>query len=416
MSCPDALHVHPPVRGRFHRWRRRLQAASALLFLTAPFLGLARLDLAGDRLVLAGASFHRGELAPVYLLLLLGMLAIFAGALLYGRLWCGWLCPQTALSELASALDRAVLRSPAASKVRRALAALLLLGLAAVMALALASYVASPRELAEAPSWAWLAIAVLTALLGADLLWLRHDFCVSACPYGILQALVRDERTAGVHFGQDLSDVCVHCHACISSCFIGLDVRRQPFDSRCLNCGACIDAIRDSHDRRGLPFTGGFAYGTAPSSWPAPLAAVGVRDARRAAVAGALVLVAAVLVGSLAGRRSLEARLSPAFERTRIVSGGAVTNAYTVTVTNRQPGGVSVRVLASGLADLQVVEPAAEVRVDPGKPAAIPVLVRARGDALTGGAHPFRVHLIGEHGDLVEPLAARFFVPDRRPL
>ena len=91
--------------GRFQRWRRLAGAAQGLLWLGLPFVlvggeSALRLDVPSGRLHAFGASFAIDEAFVVLAGTLLATAAFLLVTLLYGRVWCGWSCPQTVLGDL----------------------------------------------------------------------------------------------------------------------------------------------------------------------------------------------------------------------------------------------------------------------------------------------------------------------------
>ena len=91
---------------RFGTWRRRAAAAQAIAVLGLPFVTIGgesalRLDVPAGRLHAFGASFAIDEAFVVLAATLLVTAAFLLATLLFGRVWCGWACPQTVLSDLA---------------------------------------------------------------------------------------------------------------------------------------------------------------------------------------------------------------------------------------------------------------------------------------------------------------------------
>jgi polyferredoxin len=412
VDLPDVLTIRPPKGGRIHPWRRRGQIALSLLFLLAPFLDLLRFDVAGGRLILLRTAFGVQELGPIYLALLLGTLAVFAGALLYGRLYCGWLCPQTTLSEAAGALERVIRRKKDAPGWRVAVAKIAVVALSGLVAASLVSYFLDPSDRLSPPAPAWIVFAIMTAIIAADLLLLRHRFCLGICPYGILQSIIQDRRTLGVSLDLDLTSICLHCKSCVRSCFMGIDIRVASFHPHCINCGDCIDAINLSHAKIGRPQVTGFRYGPGPAStWPRWLRAIGIHDVRRAAFALVFLILCGVLAASLTSRSGLDGRLSPRFDLGPSTSATTVETHYRLTLTNRLDRDVTLALTPEGLPGLRVVAPIGPVVMAIGQRVEVDLLLSApRGDASVG-SHVITVRCAdGEDGIDFE---TRFFVPDR---
>jgi len=409
---PEATWVRPPSRGRLHRSRRALQAVTSLVFVAAPFVDLLRFDLRGGALVLGGASFGLGDLQAVYLLLLLFILVVFAGALLYGRIYCGWMCPQTTLSEIVATFERWGSRRVKSARLRRVLPFLGALGMSAFVAASLVSYFLDPAERLSPPGLAIASWAVTAAVIGG-FLFLRHRFCVGICPYGILQNIIQDSRTLGVQLDPSRREECVDCLLCVRACFVGVDVREQAFDPRCLNCGDCISATRLAKRCPEDPLIS-FRYGTEGSSWPAPLRKVGISDARRAVVAAAVLVMTVVAVATIAGRRDLEADVAAQYEKASSEPSGTVRNAYRLSLHNRLGQQIRVRIEARGIPGLAVDSPAGTVDVAAGEQAIRDLVLSAACAAAEPGAHEVSIRVVPEGPGTASELSSFFFVPTRR--
>lgn len=407
---PEATWVRPPARGRLHRARRALQAVTSLVFVAAPFVGLLRFDLGGGALVLAGASFGLGDLQAVYLLILLFILAVFAGALLYGRIYCGWMCPQTTLSEIVATFERWASRRVRSARLRRLLPAAGALGMSAFVAASLVTYFLDPAERLSPPPVALVSWGVGTAVIGGFLL-LRHRFCIGICPYGILQNIVQDRRTLGVELDPARREECVDCLLCVRACFVGVDIRSSAFDPRCLNCGDCISATRLSKRCPERPLVR-FRYGTEPSRWPAPLRRAGISDARRAVVTAAVLAMTAVTAVKLASRHDLDADVAAQYERATH-DGGTVRNVYRLTLRNRREAAVRVHVEAHGAPGVRVEAPA-DVVAAAGEQAIRDVVLAAPCGGMEPGAHDLVVRVVPEGAAPAVELPTVFFVPGRR--
>jgi polyferredoxin len=409
---PAATWVRPPARAGLHRARRALQIATSLLFIAAPFIGLLRFDVRHGALILFGVPLGLGELSIAYALLLVSFILVFAGALLYGRIYCGWMCPQTTLSEIVATLERWVCPKRGPRTLRcRALATLASVVMAAFVAWSLVSYFLDRSEWFWPGPGTWVTWSITTALLSADFLWLRHRFCVGVCPYGILQNVVQDGRTLGVELDPARAAECTNCLLCVRACFMGVDIRTQAFDPRCLNCGDCIAATRLAKTCPDEPLIR-FRYGTQPSRWPAWLRKAGVLDGRRAVVAAMFLLATGATALATGGRADLDLQIAGQFERTQADGQGTVRNTYKLTAGNRLHHPVQLRLEPAGLDGLALLEPAGGLSLAAGERSLREVVLAAAG--ASAGAHPIRLRAVDEAGRVRGELSAVFFVPDRR--
>lgn len=419
MSLPEPLAIRPPPWGKIHPWRRLIQILTSALFILAPFLDLLRFDIAGRKLVLLRASFSLLELGPVLLVVVLTVLMVFAGALIYGRLFCGWFCPQTTVSELAETFIRYFDRRRKAPLWRRILSRLAVVALAGFVSASLITYFLDPARYLSPPVAAWIVWALVTAFFTMNLLYLRHRVCDGVCPYGILQSVVQDDRTLGVKLDHNLLSVCLKCYSCVRACFMGLDIRRIAFDTQCVNCGDCIDSINRSHRRLDRPIVTGFRFGPGAetSRFPRWLKAVGISDWRRSVVVLAILLVSGILAYTLFAPRTLEGRISPRFDRTTVSTDNTVSNHYTVRLSNRTEQATILTLSAHcpHLKDLHIVTGAtAPIRLAAGSRATLQIIVQARRTPSNPGSHDMSLHVKDQTNKNRLTLRTKYFIPRPR--
>lgn len=231
-------------------WKNRrrivaLLAGAAVLLL--PFLrvrgrGAVRFDLPTLSLHFFGAVVPIDE----FHLVLWGALFLVALTLLvtvvFGRLWCGWLCPQTVIGEIGEWVSSAL-----PPRLRSAGKTLVLLPFSAVVSLSLLWYFVPPveatRGLFRSPVLLgfflaqWGAIFAMVAVVGTR-------FCRTACPYAMLQNVLADRETLAVAYDAG-GAVCFRCDRCIKACPVGIDIRKGA-RRECVACAACIDACREA--------------------------------------------------------------------------------------------------------------------------------------------------------------------------
>jgi len=334
----------------YHRKRRLVQALSTGAVIALPFLNLFRMDIPTLRFYFFNSVLWLDEFYLLFLALMLLLWVIVIFAMLYGRVWCGWMCPQTVVSELArwwEGRTRRMFRVPRAGGAlwrQGAAYALLAAGTGLVSVLIgfnLVAFFVDPlsmlRDIASGalPAVTGAIIAGIALLVLVDALFWREKFCAKACPYGMMQMLVTDRKTQIVQYRTDMAEECIECKACLRVCAMGIDIRESPYQSECIQCGECVDACTQILARLGKPTLIRFSWGLEGHS--GSLAArLGIVDAKRWIMLALTAVYAAVIVLLVGLREPLALSLSG--DRStlwRKGDDGAVYNDYTVKISNR---------------------------------------------------------------------------------
>jgi len=292
--APDGSRrvIHPVVsRGRFLRLRRITG-----WFLVALFFGLPHLPIGGHpaillewaarRFYIFGTTLH---ITDSWLLLAFGagfIVTVFFVASTFGRMWCGFLCPQLVYQELVFRPIEALIEGPPSRRRRlgaapwgavKMLRKILKWSIYAALALAMAAtffaYFVGWDSIVAALTGPWttgsalvLATLGLSAIIFFDFTYFRDQMCTVACPYGRLQNVLVDLDTVIVAYDEgrgeprgrgrrtadDPRGDCVDCGRCISTCPTGMDIRRG-LQMECVGCAQCIDACDDVMERMGRP-------------------------------------------------------------------------------------------------------------------------------------------------------------------
>ena len=259
----------------------------------------------------------------------------------YGRVWCGWACPQTLFMEIIfRRIEAWIDGSPSQQKalrerpmdfskfIRRLFKFLVFLIVIFFTVNTFASYFTGKEGLFLAYSRGFsghpylLAFLLLFTFIGMFVYgWFREQTCSVICPYGRLQGVLLDNDTVLVAYDYRRGEPrgkggtpssrkesglghCIDCHQCIQVCPAGIDVRNGT-QLECINCCACADACDHVMDKAGLPK--GLIRLTSEKS--IQLGTPHRFSAR--AIAYSLVLTALIgfLVFLIAGRSSVEATI-----------------------------------------------------------------------------------------------------------
>lgn len=327
---------------RIQPWRWWVKVLQALLVLGIPFLEVKgqsalRFDVPTLTLHVFGAKVGMDEFFLVLIaVLFLGFLLALLTTL-FGRIWCGWLCPQTVIIDFTRFIDR-----PAAGRRSSRVAALVaLLLISVVLAASLLWYFVSPYEfisrltewrLGRLLGWSW---AILTLVTFLNFAFLRHGFCTTVCPYAKMQGALYDDRTLIIGPDPSRMETCMHCDACVNACPVQIDVREGP-NAACINCAECIDACVRQMDRRGLASLIDYRFGYGRT---------GGTSLRRGVVLSALAAAVFLALFAYLTVSRLPLDLSVAADPTspprRTVSGDVV-NTYVLSFTNRTDADMTV--------------------------------------------------------------------------
>lgn len=359
----------------WHRVRKFVHLACFLLFVAVPFLNIVRFDIPHQRFYFAGQELWISEFVIIFFALMFLMFLVVAFSVFYGRVYCGYLCPQMIFSEASVSLQSWLERRAAKRGYSRtaALAAFYAILAAASVALAFVfiSYFVHPRDLWQrltsldvhtAAGISGVAVTILTFL---DFTLVRQRFCTAACPYGYLQGMLGDGHTLLVHYRDD-AHACIDCKKCVRVCPMEIDIRESPFQIECVHCAECIDACGAIMTRLKKPNLIHYVWGE-----KGPVAA-GHRqpwDAKRTVVLLVLLFYASGLTYALATRRPVLVRVSP--DRATLYRTGAdgrIYNRFRYSLANRSSKPASVAFAARDLAGAQLFVP--PVAVAPGESAA----------------------------------------------
>ncbi len=421
--------VYPQsIQGSFMRLRRVAFFGLHVILFVAPWITmnghpLAQIDLPHRRVFLFGAVFTPSDTIFLALLLFFLAFALFFFTSIFGRVWCGYACPQTVFLETwirpiemwiegdRSQRKRRDAQPWSFDRVwRKALKWTVFLTVSFLLAMAIMSLFAGARALwtGTASATSYALVGLLTLVWFADFMWFREQFCIYLCPYARFQSALTDAETLLVSYDEPRGEPrgpkrgpeggCIDCKKCVVVCPQGIDIR-DGFQLECIQCARCIDACESVMARFDQPTL--VRYSSIARDGGAPRR----RFRPRAVVYGGLMLsLVATAVVLLIGRVPFEATVNRAPGSLYSVDAdGYVRNTFLLQITNNEAGAADALygVRLDGLPGAQVLTPPLTLKAEETR--TIPLIIRLREDDVADRTVPFVVIVSSPTAELQIP-------------
>ncbi|MBI5676750.1 MAG: 4Fe-4S binding protein [Nitrospirae bacterium] len=361
---------------KFRPWRRLAGALEAVIILGIPFLKIngesaLRFDIPSLRLHFFGLTLWMEEFFILLIAVIFLTFFFLLITLLFGRIWCGWLCPQTVISDLTRFAEKA---KGLAYKLGAYSAVFLI---SVIVSANLIWYFIDPYEfipqamegrLGDVTWGFWI---TLTGIIFLNFILLRQRFCATICPYAKLQGVMYDDKTLVIAFDTRRKEECMDCGACVKACPVNIDIR-EGMSNACINCAQCIDECADMMGHRERKSLISYFFGL-----PGGTGKILRRNAvMLGSVAAAFLVFFAYLLFS---RVALDMVILPNYSfPPKITEDGRAVNSYILSLRNTGGKDIALKVDVNGISGSIAIIPEGDITVVAGELKKIPLYITVK--------------------------------------
>lgn len=279
--------------GSFYKKRTWVSIILLTFLFAAPFIRIngdpfILLNVLERKFIIFGIVFWPQDFHLFFLAMITGIVFVVLFTVVYGRIFCGWICPQTIFMEMVFRRIEYWIDGDRGQQIRlkkmgwtgekirkRVMKHSIYVLISLMISHTFLSYILTTDRVYEyviaGPGehlGLFIAVIIFTSLFYFVFAWFREQVCLVACPYGRLQGVMLDRKSIVVAYdykrGEDRAKWrknenraevgkgdCIDCGACVDVCPTGIDIRNGT-QLECVNCTACIDACDTVMDRVGL--------------------------------------------------------------------------------------------------------------------------------------------------------------------
>jgi len=427
-------YVYPAdARGKFSRLKPFVYTLLIGIYLALPFLEIAGrpavlIDISQRRFFFFGLTLNAQDFWLAFFVLTGIGFTLIVLAALFGRVWCGWACPQTVfLDGLFRRLERLIEGNAETRRrlangpmtveklVKKGTKHTLYLGLSFVIAHVFLAYFVGSAQLGhmitDGPGdhmSTFIPALIMMAIIYGNFWWFREQLCIIICPYGRLQSVLQDKDTINVIYdnvrgeprgkfkkGQDneggnaspggkvdfpilnarinesAKGDCIDCGRCIAVCPTGIDIRNGN-QLECIGCAYCIDACDEVMVKVDRP-KGLIRYDSLR----------GVEEKTRRfwrprvffyAFMGTVGFVVAALL--MLGNDAFEANLLRAKATPFVIDADSIQNSASLHIINKSPEAATFTIKAEAGSERFLATPSASVEIDPFEGRDLPLVIK----------------------------------------
>ncbi|KRG27347.1 cytochrome c oxidase accessory protein CcoG [Salegentibacter mishustinae] len=283
--------------GRFYEYRKYVSYVLLILLFTAPFVKIngnqfLMFNILERRFNIFGFPFWPQDFHIFVIMMVIGVVFIILFTVAFGRIFCGWLCPQTIFMEMVFRRIEYWIEGDRGKQIRldkqkwdaekirkRSLKWFVFFVISFLIANVFLAYLIGSDRLIQYVTAGplnhlstFVSLIIFTAVFYFVFAWFREQVCVIACPYGRLQGVLLDNKSIVVAYDHKRGEKekgrakfkknedreasgkgdCIDCFQCVQVCPTGIDIRNGT-QLECINCTACIDACDNMMEAVDLP-------------------------------------------------------------------------------------------------------------------------------------------------------------------
>ncbi len=438
--------------GRYYKYRKWVSYGLLIFLFAAPLIKVngnqfLMFNVLERRFNIFGFPFWPQDFHLFVISMIIGVIFIALFTVAYGRIFCGWMCPQTIFMEMVfrrieywiegdrGAQIRLAKMPWNAVKIRKRVSKWIVFFLISFLIsnLFLAYLIGTDKLLlyvtaGPAAHWStFVSLLIFTGVFYFVFAWFREQVCIIACPYGRMQGVLLDNKSIVVAYDHKRGEGengrkkfrknedrdalghgdCIDCFQCVHVCPTGIDIRNGT-QLECVNCTACIDECDTIMEKINKP-KGLIRYASEDNIVKKSKFTFTPRLKGYTAV---LTILIGVLIGMMFLRNDLEANIlrlpGQLYERKE---GNIISNVYTYKIinkTNEDIADVNFKLL-SHRGTIQVVT-GENFRVPAQQLTEGTLFIEINNSGLKGDKDKLKIGVYSG-SDLVETTSARFLAP-----
>ncbi len=283
--------------GRFYKYRSYVSYFLLICLLSAPFIKIngnqfLLFNVLDRKFTIFGFLFWPQDFYLLVISMIVGVVFIILFTVVFGRVFCGWICPQTIFLEMVFRKIEYWIDGDRGKQIRlkkqpwnadkikkRVLKWFIFFIISFIIANVFLAYLIGGDEVIEYITGSpfdntstLISLLIFTGIFYFIFAWFREQVCIIACPYGRLQGVLLDNKTINVAYDYVRGDGekgrakfnkkedraaagkgdCIDCFQCVNVCPTGIDIRNGT-QLECVNCTACIDECDHIMEKIGLP-------------------------------------------------------------------------------------------------------------------------------------------------------------------